>query len=81
VIHHSLSDKLPRTPYNHGIHLLLFPAPLSFLTIVFEMGSFSETSDKKPAHVSIDSEQLDTGAHLDASLHSQLDPGESLRIR
>ena len=81
MIHHSLSDKPHRTPYNHGIHLLLSPAPPSFLSIVFEMGSFSETSDKKPVHVSIDSEQLDTGAHLDASLRSQLDPGEFLRIR
>jgi hypothetical protein len=45
------------------------------------MGSFSEASDEKRGHVSIDSKQLDTGAHLDASLHTQLDPGESLRIR
>jgi hypothetical protein len=45
------------------------------------MGSFSETSDDKRDHVSIDSKQLDTGAHLDAGLHAELDPGESLRIR
>ncbi|KAF8480338.1 MFS general substrate transporter [Russula ochroleuca] len=45
------------------------------------MGSFSETSDEKLGHVPIDSKQLDTGAQLDASLHTQLDPGESLRIR
>jgi hypothetical protein len=45
------------------------------------MGFFSETSDEKRGHVSVDSKQLDTGAHLDASLHTQLDPAESLRIR
>jgi hypothetical protein len=45
------------------------------------MDSFSETSDEKRGHVSVDSKQLDTGAHLDASLHAELDPGESLRIR
>jgi hypothetical protein len=77
----SLSDEYPKTPYNHDIHLLLPPAPLSLSTIVIEMGSFSETSDEKLGHVPIDSKQLDTGAQLDASLHTQLDPGESLRIR
>ncbi|KAH9991581.1 MFS general substrate transporter [Russula vinacea] len=55
--------------------------PTSHSTIVIEMGPFNETSDEKRGHVSIDSKQLDTGAHLDASLQSQLDPGESLRIR
>jgi ACS family allantoate permease-like MFS transporter len=45
------------------------------------MRFFSETSDEKHGHVSVDSKQLDTGAHLDACLHTQLDPGESLRIR
>jgi hypothetical protein len=45
------------------------------------MDSFDKTSDEKHGHVSIDSQQVDTGAQLDASLHTQLDPGESLRIR
>ncbi|KAF8480329.1 MFS general substrate transporter [Russula ochroleuca] len=44
------------------------------------MGLFSDTSDEK-RHVSIDPQQLDTGAQLDASFHTQLDPGESLKIR
>ncbi|KAF8480336.1 major facilitator superfamily domain-containing protein [Russula ochroleuca] len=56
-------------------------SPTSHSTIVVEMDSFSETSDEKRGHVSVDSKQLDTGAHLDASLHAELDPGESLRIR
>jgi hypothetical protein len=45
------------------------------------MGSFDKTSDEKRGHVTIDSQQVDTGAQLDASLRTQLDPGESLRIR
>jgi hypothetical protein len=46
------------------------------------MGSFSETSDeKKLGHVSVDSQQVDTGAQLDAALQESLDPAESLRIR
>jgi hypothetical protein len=44
------------------------------------MGLFSDTSDKKH-QISVDSQQLDTGAQLDAALHTQLDPGESLKIR
>ena len=45
------------------------------------MGSFRETRDEKRIHVSIDSQQVDTGAQLDASLQTPLDPDESLRIR
>jgi hypothetical protein len=45
------------------------------------MGSFSATSDEKRGHVSLDSQQVDTGAQLDASIHAPLDPGESLRLR
>jgi hypothetical protein len=45
------------------------------------MGSFSKTSDEERIHVSIDSKQVDTGAQLDASLQTPLDPDESLRIR
>ena len=45
------------------------------------MGSFSETKDEKHIHVSIDSQQVDTGAQLDANLQTSLDPVESLRIR
>ena len=45
------------------------------------MGSSSETKDEKRIHVSIDSQQVDTGAQLDASLQTPLDPAESLRIR
>ena len=44
------------------------------------MTLFSDTSDEKHL-ISIDPQQLDTGAHLDACFHTQLDPGESLRIR
>jgi hypothetical protein len=44
------------------------------------MGLFSDTNDEKH-HIFIDSQDLDTGAQLDAGLHTQLDPGESLRIR
>ena len=45
------------------------------------MGSFSETSDEKRSHISVDSQQVDTGAQLDASLQTTLDPNEALRIR
>jgi hypothetical protein len=45
------------------------------------MGAFSETSDEKRIHVSINSQQVDTGAQLDASLQTPLDRDESLRIR
>ena len=45
------------------------------------MGSFDEKSDEKHDQVFIDTRQVDTGAQLDASLHTPLDPNESLRIR
>lgn len=47
------------------------------------MSFFSETDDEKRGHghVSFDSQEVDTGAQLDASIHTPLDPGESLRIR
>jgi hypothetical protein len=46
-----------------------------------EMGSFNEKNDEKHDQVFIDTHQVDTGAQLDASLHTPLDPNESLRIR
>ena len=71
-------------PYNRKVHLL-FPAraspPTSNSTILVKMGTLSETSDEKCSHVSIDSEQVDSGAQLDASLRTVLDTNESLRIR
>ena len=45
------------------------------------MGSFDEKNDEEPDKVFIDTQQVDTGAQLDASLHTPLDPDESLRIR
>jgi hypothetical protein len=45
------------------------------------MGSFSEKGDEKRGPVSVDSQEVDTGAQLDASLHAPLDPAEALRIR
>ena len=42
------------------------------------MGSFS---DEKRGPVSVGSQDVDTGAQLDASLHAPLDPAEALRIR
>jgi len=45
------------------------------------MGSFSDTGDEKRGHVSVNSQQVDTGAQLDASLHTPLNPAEALRIR
>ncbi len=45
------------------------------------MGSFSEKSDEKLARVSIDTDQVDTGAQLVAGISLPLDPEESLRIR
>jgi len=45
------------------------------------MSFFSETGDEKRGHVSFDSQQVDTGAQLDASIGTPLDPGESLRVR
>ena len=45
------------------------------------MSFFSEPGDEKRGHVSFDSQQIDTGAQLDANIHTPLGPGESLRIR
>lgn len=45
------------------------------------MSFFSETDDEKRGHVSFGSQQVDTGAQLDASIDTPLDPGESLRVR
>jgi len=45
------------------------------------MGSFGEKSDEKLTHVSIDTDQVDTGAQLLAGVSLPLDPEESLRIR
>jgi len=45
------------------------------------MGFSSDTNDEKGGHVSVDSEQVDAGAQLDASLHTSLNPAEALRIR
>jgi ACS family allantoate permease-like MFS transporter len=45
------------------------------------MGSFGEKSDEKLAHVSVDTDQVDTGAPLVAGVTLPLDPEESLRIR
>ena len=45
------------------------------------MDSFSEKSDGKFTHVSVDTGQLDTGAQLLAGVSLSLDPEESLRIR
>jgi hypothetical protein len=45
------------------------------------MSFFSDTGDEKRGHVSFDSQQVDTGAQLDASIHIPLDPGESMKIR
>jgi len=45
------------------------------------MSFFSETGDEKRGHVSFDSQLVDTGAQLDASIDTPLDPGDSLRIR
>ena len=72
-------NKVPKTPYN--IFPARVPLPTSHSTVSVEMDSFSEKSDEKRSHVSVDSQQVDTGAQLDASLHTQLDPNESLRIR
>ncbi len=66
------------TSYNPTFHLRL---SFTSCTITFaEMGSFSEKNDEERVHVSIDSQQVDTGAHLDASLKTTLDPDEPLRI-
>lgn len=63
------------------LHLrLCLSRTFRFLNFV-HMGFFSETRDEKRIHVSIDSQQVDTGAQLDASLQTPLDPDESLRIR
>jgi len=45
------------------------------------MGPLSEKSDEKRARLSIDSYQVDTGAHLVSGVHPPLDQRESLRIR
>ena len=45
------------------------------------MGPLSEKSDEKRAHLSVDSYQVDTGAHLVSGSYSPLDQAESLRIR
>ena len=61
-------------------HIVPLSHPLLTWPFV-EMGSFGETKNEKHFHVSIDSQQVDTGAQLDASLRTSLDPGESLKIR
>ncbi|KAF8500313.1 major facilitator superfamily domain-containing protein [Russula emetica] len=43
--------------------------------------SITEKSDEKRGPVSVDSQEVDTGAQLDASLHAPLDPAEALKIR
>lgn len=45
------------------------------------MSFFSDAGDEKRGHVSFDSQEVDAGAQLDASIRTPLDPGESLRIR
>ncbi len=45
------------------------------------MGSFREKSDEKHDRVSIDTDQVDTGAQLVAGVSSSLGQEESLRIR
>jgi hypothetical protein len=45
------------------------------------MGSFDEKSDEKHDQIFVDTQQIDTGAQLDASLDAPLDSNESLRIR
>jgi hypothetical protein len=45
------------------------------------MGSFSENSDEKPGHLSVDSYQVDTGAQLVTGVDSVLDRAEASRIR
>jgi len=45
------------------------------------MVSFSEKRDGGRDPVSVDSQEVDTGAQLDASLHVPLDPAEARRIR
>lgn len=45
------------------------------------MDSFDEKGDEKHDQIFIDTQQVDTGAQLDASLNVPLDPSESLRIR
>lgn len=44
------------------------------------MDSFEKREDEL-GPVSVDSKEVDTGAQLDASLQSSLDPAEALRIR
>jgi hypothetical protein len=75
----SISWWCPKTLYNSDSPLHL---SRTFRTFIFVgMGAFSETSDEKRIHVSINSQQVDTGAQLDASLQTPLDRSESLRIR
>ena len=57
------------------------PCTALSLTVFAEMGSFDEKNDEEPDKVFIDTQHVDTGAQLDASLHAPLDPNESLRIR
>lgn len=73
-------DKVsPKMIYNRDIDPLLPHVPLTWAFV--EMGSFEEKNDEKRDQVFIDSQQVDTGAHLEASLNAPLDPNESLRIR
>ena len=72
-------NKVPKTPYN--LLLARAPLPTSHSTASIRMDSLSEKNDEKSSYVSVHSQQVDTGAQLDASLHTQLDPNESLIIR
>ena len=78
-------DRAPENTLNPAAPTFISTRPLPhppFLSIFFvEMGSFSENSDEKPGHLSVDSYQVDTGAQLVTGVDSVLDRAEALRIR
>jgi len=78
-------DKAPKTPLNPVAPTYISTRPLSHpplpLGLFHEMGSFSDKSDEKRGHLSVDSYQVDTGAQLVSGVDSALDQAESLRIR
>jgi len=78
-------DKALKTPLNPVAPTYVSTLPLSHppltLSLFHEMGSFSDKSDEKRGHLSVDSYQVDTGAQLVSGVDSTLDQAESLRIR
>ena len=66
-------DQFPKRPHPSTSYPRAALSPSPHSTIFVEMGSIDKKSDEKHGHLSIGSQQVDSGAQLDASPHTQLD--------